>query len=84
MLVGGRPWLAAAFLNIAPNEAAHDLGRRRVLVRTQPLEQLFLARVDQDGKSSGTIFNGQMGLTLSNMPMCMILEYSTHDRKSPR
>jgi hypothetical protein len=25
-----------------------------------------------------------MGLTLSNMPMCMILEYSTHDRKSPR
>ena len=53
------PGLARALLDIAAQEPAHDLRRRRVLLGAQPLEELLLARIDQDGQSCGAIFDGQ-------------------------
>jgi hypothetical protein len=65
--VGGSPRFAGALLDVAPYQAAHHLRRRRVFVRTQSLEQLLLAGVDQDGKPGGALFGGQMELTSSDM-----------------
>ena len=59
VLFGGHPGLARALLDIAAQEPAHDLRRRRVLLGAQPLEELLLARIDQDGQSCGAIFDGQ-------------------------
>jgi hypothetical protein len=50
------PGLAEALLDIRTDHATHDLRRREVFLGAKPLEQHFLAGVDQDGKTSGTLF----------------------------
>ena len=39
------------------NQLAHDLRRRHVARRAQLLEDLLLARIDQDGQPSGAVFH---------------------------
>src|SRR5678815_5618806 len=56
---GGHPGLARALLDIAAQQPPHDLRRRSVLLRAQPLEQLLLPGIDQDSQSCGAIFDGQ-------------------------
>jgi hypothetical protein len=40
-----------ALLDVTAQQPPHDLRGRSALFRTQPLEQLLLARIDQDGQS---------------------------------
>lgn len=62
-LFGGRPGFTGALLDVASHQASHDLRGRRILLRAQPLEQLLLAWIDQDGESGSAIFDGQCSLT---------------------
>jgi hypothetical protein len=48
--------MPSALLDIASNEASNDLGRRRILLGAQALEESPLARVDEDRQSSGAVF----------------------------
>ena len=54
--VGGCPRLPGPLLDVAANQAPHDLGGRGVLLRTQALEQRLLARIDEDRQSCGAVF----------------------------
>ena len=67
VVVGRRPRLTRVLLDIAPNEAPHDLRGRRILGRAQLLEQLLLARIDEDRQPCGSLFRCQIELTLSDI-----------------
>ena len=49
------PWLPRALLDITSNESSNDLGRHRILLGAQALEESLLAGVDEDRKSSGAV-----------------------------
>jgi hypothetical protein len=50
------PRLSGALFDIASNKPADDLGRRRILLGAQALEEGLLAGVDEDRQSCSTIF----------------------------
>ena len=58
----GRPSLARAQLDVAADQPPQNLRWARVLLGAEPLEQLFLARVDEDRESGCASFQGQRSL----------------------
>ena len=50
------PRLPRALLDVPPNKSSYDLGRRRVLLGAQALEESLLARIDEDRQSCSTVF----------------------------
>jgi hypothetical protein len=55
-LLTRHPGSPEALLDIRANHATHDLGGRKVFLGAHPLEQSLLARIDQDGQTSGALF----------------------------
>ena len=45
-----------ALLDVPPNKSSYDLGRRRVLLGAQALEESLLAWIDEDRQACGTDF----------------------------
>src|SRR5580704_19344778 len=51
----GSPRPPGALLDVAPDEASHDLRGRRVLLGTKTFEETLLARVDEYRQSCGAV-----------------------------
>jgi hypothetical protein len=53
------PRFTGPFLDVRAHQSPHNLRGRGVLFGTQPFEELFLTRVDQDRQACGAFFDGQ-------------------------
>jgi len=52
------PGLAGFGFDELPHQAAQHLRSRDIVLGAEPFEDGFLARIDQDGKTGGSFFDG--------------------------